>query len=81
MLKRFQFAAKCHKRNSDLQFWTHENHAIEVYSHTFFLQKMAYIHDNPVRSGLVLNAEDWMCSSQLNYSGLESLIEIDLADI
>ena len=42
---------------------------------------MAYIHDNPVRSGLVLNAEDWMCSSQLNYSGLESLIEIDLADI
>ena len=24
MLKRFEFAAKSHKRNSELQFWTHE---------------------------------------------------------
>jgi hypothetical protein len=24
MLKRFEFAAKSHKRNSELQFWTYE---------------------------------------------------------
>ena len=42
---------------------------------------MAYIHENPVRSGWVEKAEDWLDSSQRNYSGLESLIEIDIADI
>ena len=42
---------------------------------------MAYIHENPVRSGLVEKAVDWMYSSQRNYSGLESLLEIDEADI
>ncbi len=29
----------------------------------------------------VNNAEDWMYSSQRNYSGLENLLEIDVADI
>ena len=42
---------------------------------------MAYIHENPISSSLVEKAEDWMYSSQRNYIGLESLIEIDLADI
>ncbi len=81
MLKRFEFAAKSHKRNSELQFWTHENHAKELLTYSFTHQKMAYIHENPVRSGLVERAEDWMYSSQRNYSGLKSLIEIDIADI
>jgi len=81
MLKRFEFAAKSHKRNSELQFWTHENHAIELITHVFTCQKMGYIHDNPVRSGFVEKAEDWMYSSQRNYCGLENLLEIDLMDI
>ena len=29
----------------------------------------------------VEKAEDWMYSSQRNFSGLDSLIEIDIADI
>jgi len=58
-----------------------ENHAIELLTHSFTCQKMAYIHENPVRSGWVEKVEDWMYSSQRNYSGLESLIEIDIADI
>ncbi|MBK7233605.1 MAG: transposase [Saprospiraceae bacterium] len=81
MLKRFEFAAMSHIRNSKYQFWTHENHAIELVSHWFTCQKMAYIHENPVKSGLVEKAEDWMYSSQRNYSGLESLFDIDLMDL
>jgi hypothetical protein len=42
---------------------------------------MAYIHENPVKSGWVDKAEDWMYSSQRNYSRMESLIEIDIMDI
>ncbi|MEP7196649.1 MAG: transposase [Saprospiraceae bacterium] len=81
MLKRFEFAAKSHKRNSEMQFWTHENHAIELVTHSFTSQKMAYIHENPVRSGWVEKAEDWMYSSQRNYIGLENLLDIDIMDL
>ena len=58
-----------------------ENHAIELITHAFTCQKMGYIHENPVRSGFVEKAEDWMYSSQRNYCGLGNLLEIDLMDI
>jgi REP element-mobilizing transposase RayT len=88
MLKRFEFATKRHKRNSRYQFWTHENHAIELEpampagrSLKFIMQKMAYIHDNPVRAGFVDHAEHWLYSSQRNYSGLSTLIDIDMIEL
>jgi REP element-mobilizing transposase RayT len=81
MYKRFEFAAKSNKRSSQYQFWTHENHAVELDSMEILEQKMAYIHLNPVRSGWVEDACDWLYSSQRNYLQLESLIEIDLMDI
>ena len=77
MLKRFEFAAKSHVRNSKYQFWTHENHAIECHTPFFTRQKLNYIHDNPVRAGWVEKPEDWMYSSARNYSGLVGLIEVD----
>jgi REP element-mobilizing transposase RayT len=81
MLKRFEFAARSHNRNNNLQFWTHENHAIEIVSQKILCQKMAYIHNNPVKAGWVEKAEDWIYSSQRNYSNMPSIMEIDIADV
>lgn len=81
MLKRFEFAAKHHSRNGTYQFWTHENHAEELYSLEFINQKLNYIHMNPVRSGWVDKASDWLYSSMRNYCYLPALIEIDLLDL
>jgi REP element-mobilizing transposase RayT len=53
------------------QVWTHENHAELISSPKFIEQKINYIHDNPVRSGIVANAEDYLYSSARNYAGLE----------
>ena len=39
--------------------------------------RMNYIHENPVRSGIVEKPEDYMYSSARNYSGLKGLIEVD----
>jgi hypothetical protein len=39
--------------------------------------RMNYIHENPVRAGIVENPEDYMCSSPRNYSGLDGLIAVD----
>ncbi|MFP5041356.1 REP-associated tyrosine transposase [Parasediminibacterium sp. JCM 36343] len=78
MLKRFGFGAAAHQRNSHYQFWTHENHAIELISAYFAQQKLAYIHNNPVRAAIVDKPEDYLYTSAMNYAGRKGLIEIDL---
>lgn len=78
MLKRFEFAAKKHQRNSQYQVWTHENHAIELFSNDFTKQKLNYIHQNPVRAGIVREAHEYMYSSACNYAGIETVLEIDM---
>jgi len=44
------------------------------------MQKMAYIHLNPVKVGYVERADEWMHLSQRNYSDKPALIEIDKMD-
>jgi len=81
MLKYFEYAAKKHKRNSKYQIWTHENHAEHIYSEKFVAQKLDYIHNNPVKAGLVHAPEDYMYSSATNYADLESVMDIDMLNL
>ena len=76
MINLFEFAAKKHKRNEKFQIWTHENHAIEIYSNAFFFEKINYIHQNPVRAGWVKNAEEYLYSSARFYADKNCLLEI-----
>ena len=78
MLMIFKYAAKKYKRNNEFQVWTHENHAIELDDVKMIDQRIEYIHLNPVKSGIVLNAEDYLYSSARNYTGLENMMEIDM---
>ena len=76
MLNLFEFSAKQHKRDSDHQIWTPENHAEIIYSNKFIDQKIMYIHDNSVRAGIVTKAEDYLYSSARNYADLSSVIDV-----
>lgn len=77
LLKRFEFAARGKANMRTLQFWTHENHAIEIFSDKFFFQKVDYIHLNPVRAGIVAKAEDYLYSSASNFIDKGGLVEIE----
>ena len=72
----FEFAAKQHKRNEKYQIWTHENHAELIYSDKFIFQKISYIHENPVRAGIVENPEDYLYSSAWDFAGKTCLLDI-----
>jgi REP element-mobilizing transposase RayT len=76
MLNLFEFAAKQHKRNEKYQVWTHENHAELIYSDNFIFQKINYIHENPVRAGIVENPEDYLYSSARDFAGKSCLLDI-----
>ncbi len=76
MMNYFEHAAQAHERNRNYQFWTHENHAEQIYSDKFIRQKLNYIHMNPVRAGIVRKPEEYIYSSASNYAGLESIIDV-----
>ncbi|MEZ5014633.1 MAG: transposase [Chitinophagales bacterium] len=81
MLKKFEISAAIHKRNSDHQFWAYDNHYKEIYSYPFLIQKLQYIHQNPVKAGIVDEPEHFVYSSARNYAGQFSLFKVDLLDV
>jgi len=74
----FSYHAKYNKRVKDKQFWTHENHAVELTSNEMLDSKMNYIHQNPVRAYWVEKEEDYLYSSARNYASLSNLLEIEM---
>jgi REP element-mobilizing transposase RayT len=58
------------------QIWTHENHAEYILSQKFAEQKINYIHNNPVRAGIVEKQEDYLYSSARNYADMDAVIEV-----
>ncbi len=77
MLKLFETAAFKHKRNTNYQFWTHDNHSEYVFSNKFMEQKLEYILYNPVRAGIVDKPEDYKYSSARDYASEKGLIPIE----
>jgi REP element-mobilizing transposase RayT len=79
MLHRFKWHGDQNIRNTDNQFWIQDNHPEVIYSSDFFMQKLNYIHENPVRAGIVDKAEDYLYSSArtliLNKKGLIPITE------
>ena len=58
--------------------YSDENHAIELSTPAFTNQKLDYIHNNPVRAGIVENPQDYLYSSARNYANMKAMIDIDL---
>jgi putative transposase len=82
MIKAFSISIeKINHRELNHQIWFHDNHPIELESYKFTMQKLGYIHENPVRAGFVDDPSAWVYSSQRNYLGLPGILEIDLMEV
>ena len=51
------------KRNHRFSLWQHDSDVFSVTSESKFMEKVNYIHNNPVRAGLVDRAVDYLWSS------------------
>ena len=76
MLSIFGLAGKTNSNNKYFQVWKQDNHALELYSNKFIIEKLDYIHNNPVRSGIVVKPEDYLYSSARIYADMEGVINI-----
>jgi REP element-mobilizing transposase RayT len=67
MLEIFRKAGNGNSRNTDYQFWRQDNQPKECYSPAFTIQKLNYIHNNPVEAGIVDKPEEYLYSSARDY--------------
>jgi len=71
---KFQFGAE----DSWPQFWQRRFYDFNVWSHKKKMEKLEYMHMNPVKRGLVSSPRDWVWSSYPWYEGSdEGLVRID----
>ena len=55
------------KRLTQRPFWQTRYHDFNVFTHNKRVEKLKYMHRNPVTRGLVLNPEDWRWSTYRHY--------------
>ena len=77
MLWMFEKAGKEKNNISRYQFWQHHNKPIELWSIKVILQKVNYIHDNPVETGFVTEPTEWKYSSARNFAEDNTVLNID----
>jgi putative transposase len=77
MLKQVS-SRKLHDRTGAKAFWQKRYYDFNVFSERKRVEKLRYMHRNPVKRGLVENPEDWKWSSYRHYlTGIEGVVEIE----
>ena len=54
-------------KDRQYQFWERNALSVEIWSEKVLIQKLRYIHENPVRAGLCIYPGDYKYSSALFY--------------
>ena len=63
-------------RNHKYSLWQTEKNVLPVFSEGMFMEKVNYIHQNPVQAGFVTKEEDWKYSSARDFCGMKGLVEL-----
>jgi len=67
MLNMFAYAGKNNNSNEEYQFWQQEYHPIALDTPEKTRQRLNYLHENPVRAGIVWLPEHYKYSSAIDY--------------
>ncbi len=80
MMNIFRNAGQHQGNNKDYQFWQQNNHPIELFSPLVTFQKIDYVHNNPVASGIVSEADHYLHSSARDYLGIKGVLDIEILE-
>lgn len=64
----------------ELRFWQRRYFDFNVYSRAKVIEKLHYMHANPVKEKLVMHPGDWPWSNWCHYYGRPALLEMDAWD-
>jgi putative transposase len=63
LLNQLEYYRAAHKRESSHQLWQEGVHPQWLPTDEMMLQKIEYLHNNPVKRGMVVAPEHWVYSS------------------
>jgi len=73
------FYKKAHKADRTYQLWQEGIAPKLIQNEQMMIEKINYIHNNPVKRGYVDEPIHWRYSSARNYTDQEGLIEIEIS--
>ena len=76
LLRMLRILKARHKADRTFQLWQEGSHPQQIQSEEIMLQKLEYIHRNPVARGYVDEPTHWRHSSARNYAGLPGLFPV-----
>ena len=76
LLEKLRHAKLRHKTTSEYQVWQEGSHPEEISSTKMLIQKVEYMHANPVRRGYVDEPRHWRYSSARTYEGEIGLLDV-----
>ena len=77
ILEQLAFYKKAHKKETTYQIWQEGMQPKLIQDEKTMIQKIEYIHNNPVKRGYVDEAICWRYSSARDYNGTQGLIEVE----
>ena len=81
LLNQLRFYKRLHKTDSEYQVWQEGFHPQMIITDDMLLQKMEYIHNNPLRRGLIERPEHWSYSSASNYILGSGRMDVDVIEV
>lgn len=76
LLQELKFYKQRHKSDQKYQLWQEGSHPQVIESDAVMMQKIEYIHNNPLRRGFVDDPLHWRYSSARCYARMEGLLEV-----
>jgi putative transposase len=77
ILEQLAFYKKAHKVSSEFQLWQEGIQPKLIVSEKMMLDRINYIHNNPVKRGYVDEAVHWRYSSARDYDGVIGLLNVE----
>lgn len=77
ILQQLEFYKKAHKVGREFQLWQEGIQPKLIQSEQMMIDRINYIHNNPIKRGYVDKPRHWRYSSARDYEDIDGLIEIE----
>jgi len=77
ILEQLAFYKKAHKQQTTYQVWQEGIQPKLIKDDKMMIDRINYIHNNPVKRGYIEEAKYWRYSSARDYEDIKGLIEVD----
>ena len=76
ILEQLKFYKKAHKKSAIYQVWQEGIQPKLISGDQMMVERIRYIHNNPVKRGYVDESKHWRYSSARDYEGVDGLLTV-----